>query len=302
MGPNRRGHFAKWLVRFIPNSTLSLLGQILAALSLFTLVSNATNFGLSHTFSVVLSVYMHFIDITLGKFDPVVITIIAFIKRHIQIGIIFNPGWRHLFVILQILFVRDAATAFADGRRSLAYTRLVVGFVIATLFSILLWAPFFVASLVANIAFSLIPVTALLVYDIVIYIIMSLFFFHQVDRGEMVELTSRSDFFATGVFRSFLRFAIVGIPSIAVFLYPPIRLLPYPAGGIVGIIAGVAFNAAYWLIHASLYAHRQSRAGEDFWSAFNESEAGRFGVALTKVVFWFFVFCVLNAGGRIINL
>ena len=286
----------------VPRSTLALLSQIVAALSVFALIRNALDLGLSSAFSTILNVYRHFVDLVIGPLDPYVKYAIAFLRSHFSFHLIFNPDWRYIFVVLQILFIRDAHTALSDGRYPLGIVRLIVGTAISLMFAVLVWTPNAANPLIANMTFSVIPVFAILVYDISMYAFSATIFFDKIGVGESRGVGSRRHFFFGGIRRSSERFAIVAIPSLFAFFIPSIAALNFPDGGIVAMLVGVIANCSYWLIHGSVYAARQSRKGDSFKAAFMASEAGRFGLAITTVLFWFFIFCAINSGGRLIGL
>jgi hypothetical protein len=284
-----------------PTSAPEVIGRVFGALSLFALLQNTSKFGLSATFEIILDIYLVALRATVGLLDPVVRLIIDFVKTLYSIDIRFSEGWRHVFVILQLLFVRDAGTAFHDGRKTLAIVRLIVGIIIAFIFSILAFLSEVENALLANIIFGLVPVVGILAYDIVMYFFSSTLFFDDIGTGEVKFLDTRTKFFLGGLKRSIYRFVLVSLASLLVFLFPWVAGLEFPRGGIIAITSGLIANAIYWIWQGSLYAIIQARQGLGFKKAFLDSESGRFGMSVLGIIFWFFFFCVLNAGMRLLG-
>jgi len=117
--------FLKTLI--MPRSTWATLGQIFSALSIYAILYNTFKFGLSSTMSIIVDVYMRSIDLTIGNLDPFFEWIIVFINNYFFIKMKFHQEWRYIFIVLQILFIRDAFTAFTDGRLYLGFVRLIFG-------------------------------------------------------------------------------------------------------------------------------------------------------------------------------
>lgn len=289
------------LATIFPRSVLGVLGRVFGALSLLALLQHSLEFGLSITFEIVLDIYLTALRATIGLLDPLLIWVIETIPTLLSIELRFDEGWRHIFVILQILFVRDAGTAFANHRVSLGITRLLVGTAVSVLTAAFTFLTYTDTALYANIIFCLIPLLGLLVYDLVMYVLMATIFFYQIGEGEVEKDVSRTIFFGIGVYRSFIRFALVGAASCSLFLFPYFQSLAYPHGGLLAINIGLIANAAYWIYSASMYAAQQSRSGQKFTAVFLVSEAGQFGMAVLGIIFWFGFFCITNAGMRLLG-
>jgi hypothetical protein len=284
-----------------PPSVFGFLGRLFGALSLIALMRHASAFGFSATFAIVLDIYEIALRNTVGLLDPTVRSLIDWLRDTFAISLPFSVGWRHIFVILQILFVRDAGTAFADGRRSLGVVRLVVGLAVA--FSTAIFA--FVADparpVLANAILCVIPIVGLFVYDVIMYAFSATWFFHAVGLGELEGDKSRGSFFLTGLKRSIVRFLLVASASLLIFAFPWVRSLAFPHAGLLAMTVGLVANAAYWLVTGWAYSARQRLAGKSFRAAFLESESGRFGLSVLGILFWFGVFSSLNAGMRLLG-
>lgn len=286
----------------IPTSTSGTLGQIFSALSIYAILHNSIKFGLSSTMALIVSVYMRGVDLTIGMLDPAVRWIISDIQRYLTVVIVFHSGWRYLFIVLQMLFVRDAMTAYLDGRRALGIFRLIIGFVISTSCSILAFPHLDKIGFFAPFLFCAVPVIGLLIYDIIMYGLSATLFFHQIGAGEGYDGQSRGSFFSIGLARSGIRLLVVLVPSTIALLIPGILALPFPGNGVVALFIGMLANTTYWLVYGARYALVEVSNGKKFRKAFAASEAGRFGLAVAGVFFWFAIFCLTNAGGRLVGL
>lgn len=287
---------------FTKQSIYQALGQIITVLSFLSIVNHIGVIGFTSAFSIMIDVYNNFISLTIGHFDPVIKITILFIQKYLNLHIPFREGWRHVFIILQMLFVRDAGTAFSDGRRVLAAIRIIAGTIISVLCSIFIYVSYTQNNLLSNAIFCFIPVVGLFIYDITMYIFSSVFFFSRIGVGEIDRPMSRLQFFIQGTKRSFYRLLIVYAPSLLVFLIPFVNSLPFPRGGTIAIFVGMLANALYWMAYGSSYAFEQKSKGIKFSEAFYSSEAGRFGLAVIGVIFWLVVFLGINAGGRLLGL
>lgn len=284
-----------------PLSVPSMLGRIFGALSLIALFKHASAIGLSATFSIILDIYEVALRNTVGLLDPAVISLINWLKNTLAIHLPFFVGWRHIFLILQILFIRDAGTAFSDGRRLLGIVRLIVGIIVAFSTSVFAFMANGTNPLIANAVLCTIPIFGLFIYDIIMYAFSAMFFFDAVGLGEMKEGQTQYDFFITGLKRSMIRFMLVACGSLLIFVFPSIRSTGFPLGGLIAMMVGLIANATYWIIMGGMYALQQKRIGMDFQTAFFESESGRFGLSVLGILFWFTVFCSLNAGMRLLG-
>ncbi len=289
------------LSAIFPPSILGVLGRIFGALALFALLQFATDFGLSATGRLILDIYLVALKNTVGLLDPFVRDFIKFINDLFNVKLVFAEGWRHIFVVLQILFVRDAGTAFSDGRSILGIVRLLIGFSIAFSFAVLAFLTELPSVLLSNMLFGLVPVIGIFSYDVVMYLFSSTLFFKDIGVGEVESLGSRKQFFWGGFRRSAFRFFLVGAATLVIFLVPSVAALDFPHGGLIAITAGLVANAAYWIFRGSTYAVKQVSVGQRYRQAFLESESGRFGLSVVGILFWFTFFCALNAGMRLIG-
>lgn len=285
-----------------PSSPLGRLGRIFGAISIFYLLQNTTQLGLSDSFRIIIEVYQNIIKVTIGLFDPLVEAVIDWIQPFIPFKIHYNTIWRHVFTVLMLLFVRDAGTAFDDGRRILGVVRLVVGLILSIMFSVLGFASpssgYWMQSILLNGAIAV----ALLIYDIIMYWFSAFIFYNAIGAGENDRNASSKSFFLIGCGRSFQRFLIVLAASLIFLLLPPVRTWAPPTAAVSAALFGQIVNASYWIAGGLKYGLQQKALGIPVRVAFMESEAGRFGLAVTGVLFWSLMFCTLNAGARLLGL
>lgn len=286
----------------VPKSKYQAFGQIFTALSMLAIIKHVALVGFAPVFSIMIDVYDNFIKSTVGFLDPLIHAMIDYLRAHFSIHIPFVVGWRHIFIVLQMLFVRDAMIAYSDGRMLLAAIRVFVGTVISLLCSIAIFISAGYTSFISNIIFCAIPVFGLLLYDLLMYAFSAALFFDAVRKGKVNNSISRSGFFIQGARRSFFRAFIVYMPSLCVIFIPSILVMPFPQGGVVGVFAGILANGFYWLLHGRSYALAQQKIGIPLKEGFFSSEAGRFGIAIFGVIFWLAVFLFINAGSRLLEL
>lgn len=292
----------KTLQHFVFSDTpLGFLGRLFGALSLFAIIRHAFDVGLSASLAAILDIYNVAIRSTIGLLDPIAEALVGWLKSLLSINLVLVDEWRHIFLTLELLFIRDAGTAYSDGRRKLAFVRLVIGTAIAFSVAVLAFASHMPSSILSNVFLCTIPILGLLIYDLCMYSITTKYFFNAIGEGESEAHLTRHMFLRIGIRRSFVRFFVVLIGSLVPLVIPNIRHLPFPAGGVVGILFGLITNAGYWIVTGALYARQQQQLGMQFMQAFRRSEAGRFGLAVAGLLFWLFVFCAINAGMRILG-
>ena len=231
-----------------------------------------------------IDVYINFITLTVGFLDPLIKATISLIHKYISLQIPFKEGWRHVFIILQALFVRDAGTAFSDGRRLLAAVRLISGTIISILCSISIFVSYTNNQTISNVIFCGIPVVGIFIYDVTMYTFSAIFFFDRIGVGEIDRPMSRLQFL-NRTRKSLYRLVIV-YPVIVDTFDSVCESFPFLQGGIVAVLVGMVANASYWMAYGSSYAYAQSAKGIKFSDAFYSSEAGRFGLAVVGVIFW----------------
>ncbi|MFD2111317.1 hypothetical protein [Thiorhodococcus fuscus] len=285
-----------------PPSIYGFLGQLFAALSIFALLRHSLEFGLSEAFAIIISVYVHAVDLTIGQLDPAIKIAIAFLNNLFSWKMSFSEIWRYIFIVLQMLFIRDATTAYSDGRKVLSFVRLTVGAIISFISALAIAAISTNDPLVTNILISISVPIALLFYDATMYVLMTTAFYTSIGLGELQEPLPRKKFLQVGLQRSAFRFAIVSLPSLSLFFIPQFRSATAPGGGVVVVIFGTLVNVAYWLKQAADFAKRESNDNIKYRKAFLASEYGRFALAVLSVLFWCFVFLTVNAGARILSL
>jgi hypothetical protein len=288
---------------FWPRNLDGTLGRALGALSLLALIRYSFHFGLSAAASEVFRFYHDVLRVLLGWLDPFLREWIAAIMVVIKLHFKFNEYWRDVFVVMQLLFVRDAGVAFADKRYTVGSVRLVVGFVVSAVTSVLAAIQLTQASnVLQNLVFATLPTCGIYAYDLVMYCHSATSQLEYLNKTEGQPGRSRGDFLKRALVRGTTRFALGISVSYLSFLFPVVRQAPAPAGGLIAIGLATVANASYWLWRGGKFAAAESRKGEEWIEAFRRSEAGRFGAAVTGVIIWALVFAAINAGMRQLGL
>jgi len=271
------------------------VGRLLGALSLLALVRLAFDFGLSATVAQVFRLYDGVLGVLLGWLDPYLQTLLTSVLANLHLRIKLDDYWHHVFVVLQILFGRDAGVAYSSGRRRVAVVRFVVGFCIASIVAVLSGIQIPGNSdFVSNFIFAVLPTVGIYVYDLAMYCHAAMYQLTYLNRVDGLPDRTRANFFKGAVKRGTVRLAIgLGI-TLACFLIPLIRDAPVPAGGLIALGVATVGNASYWLWRGSKDASKEARLGRDWLTSFRKSEAGRFGVAISGVLVWTAILAGLN--------
>lgn len=277
---------------------LGMIGRVLGALSIFSLLSESSVIGISDSLAHLVNLYKKLVTLLTAWADPVVQAASQALSDVLQVDISLAQEWRYLFFVMMLLFIRDAGVAYSDGRMGLAVVRLVFGGITAIITSLAFQTGG--VDLDNNIRLSIAPVIGLLCYDVAMYIINSMLPEDQIGRSEFPRKYPQGGFLLRGFVRSLARFFLVLFASLSVFAFPAVRDMNYPDAAIVAISFGVIANALYWLGRALTYGLSQ-RGAQPFFSRVEESEAGRFAMALIGVIFWLTAFLGINSGMQLLG-
>ena len=147
------------------------LGRLFGALSLISLMEYAFHFGLSEASKAILTYYGVLLKVMLGWLDPSIRVLVRDIFFTFKIDIHFSELWRHIFIVLWILFARDAGVALADRRPVTAAFRLAVGLAIAVIVSVLASSTYAqVTENIQNVMIASLPVIGIYAYDVILYL------------------------------------------------------------------------------------------------------------------------------------
>jgi hypothetical protein len=226
-----------------------------------------------------------------------------------DLRIVVGDTWRHVFIVLWLLFFRDATVAFSDGRRVLAVVRGVAGLIIAVVFSVFASASVHRGDvLYQNVHLAVVPYFGIYAYDLVMYAVgASRVTLLPVEIGWRIRLQERWIYFRLNAVRAHLRLGLILASLVLWFLIPGVSLLPYPIGGLYGLGIATVANMMYWVVRGIFYSIRKRQLQpqnqrNSLGMLFRESEAGRFALAVGSVVVWVFTFLLLNTGAAMLGL
>jgi len=292
-----------------PKAFSAKMARIIAALSILALLNNSFQLGLSNTLLVCLEYYDGAVQLLFSWTQPYVLRFAQYLSQLIGLNIAVAEIWRHVFIVMWILFVRDAGVAFADGRRKVGVARSIIGLCIAIVCSMLASTALGGASpFLRNIQLATIPYVGIYVYDLSLYAFSALalrrFWGKDLAAGAT---TSRWGHFRDNAVRAHIRFALIlGCIGLC-FILPPISSLSFPGGGLLVLGIATLVNLSYWVVRGIMYAAHVRKTGpekpdQSRYSLFRESEAGRFALAVGGVLAWLLTFIILSTGAAVFGL
>ncbi|GBE29035.1 hypothetical protein BMS3Bbin04_00042 [bacterium BMS3Bbin04] len=285
------------------------MGRLIAALSIMALLSGSFQLGLSKIFHMCLMYYTGLVRLLLSWTDPYVSFITHYLSDLLVIRISLSGQWHHVFVVMWILFMRDANVAFSDGRIRVGIVRAINGLCISIVFGILASVDIAVLlPLFRNVQLSTVPYVGIYVYDLTMYAYSALTLNQNKERKNFRGATfSRWRHFRDNATRAHIRFALILSAIALCFIIPDIRSMPFPKGGLLVLAIATLVNLLYWGFRGVRYAattgKKEDRRNHRSWYArFQECEAGRFALAVGSVFVWILTFIALNIGARILGL
>ncbi len=295
---------------FLPESLSGVMSRVLGSLSILALITHPYRFGLSKSLHAFIQQYEKTIKVLLGWAEPYLASVAQSISQLIDVHIRLSSSWRHVFVILFMLFVRDAGVAFSDRRYATSCVRLLTGLTVAVLSSVLATAELIKPSkLLWNFQISVVPYLGVYIYDLIMYVNSASLTKTGPKQKDSIThfLFWRSEIFRDGFIRASCRFGIVLCVITFSFCLPVVSKLAYPKGGLLVLGVATAANAAYWVYRALRHIQKIRKEdaapiGASWMVLFKSSEAGRFALAIISVFAWSATFIVINAGFCIIGL
>ncbi|MEP5761711.1 MAG: hypothetical protein ABJ327_20850 [Litoreibacter sp.] len=91
-----------------PDSFFAKLSVLLASISMVSLLSYAVEYGISDMFSVLLNWYETFLGLVFGWLGSILDSFLRLISRLLQVNFTLQPHWHHVFVLMNVYFLRDA--------------------------------------------------------------------------------------------------------------------------------------------------------------------------------------------------
>lgn len=104
------------VVRLLPDSHLAYLGAITSSLSIFSLLSQAMQHGMSTVFRTILLYYDKFIEATLGWATPYLEAFVRNMLAFMPVDLSLDPIWRHVVVLTSLYFMCNIQRLFSARR------------------------------------------------------------------------------------------------------------------------------------------------------------------------------------------
>jgi len=284
---------------FWPRSLFASLGLMLSAMSVLKLLEHGFAYGFGPTFTLALSYYENLVHALIGSWaEPIVKSWLAELKTYVG-DLKLYPHWKHIFVLMNFYFVRDAQTANL-GWPTVIFT-LIWGFVVATVSSIAAGTVLTTAvDVTANFAVAAIPITGMFVYDL-IYMMWAATLLREQQAQEYHEATPTwcADM-AAGlpwlVGRTVAAFALLWFG----LQLPLVQQSQSP--GLLMLALLVFALGLYWLGEAALGTNQLRNKEESWLSAYRRNGIASLGAAILAVFFWAALFIAANAGLRFYGL
>lgn len=294
---------------FFPKGFFNKMGRLVAALSIFALVNDSFNLGLTKIFHMCIAYYDGLVKLALSWTEPYILILTSYLSRLVGVRISVAKSWHHVFIIMWILLFRDATVAYSDGRKKIGIARLINGLGIAIIFSFLSSVKIGISSpILQNAQLSILPYIGIYVYDLIMYAhsAITLNQYHGKNKFRKSKL-SRWKHFNSKAPRAHFRFVLILAVVALCFVIPIFREMPFPNGGLIILGIATLANLLYWFIRGVRFAVDSHTRRDQFnpmswYSKFIESEAGRFAFAVGSVFIWLLTFTVLNIGAKLLGL
>lgn len=295
-------------VCIFPDGVFGKLGVILAGISMMALVRNSLEIGLSDTFFIVLGWYDRFLDATIGWIGIWIESGINQLLHFLNIQISIHPHWKHIFVLLNIYFIRDAISYLESDRRrwNRFFWHLGLGLVLGAFFGTS--SGIFAddgTSFYSSMAVAVTPLVAFFIYDIVErhwyvenYATETAFSRHDMSKQDAVR------FYRV---RTLERAALYIIFSVAFISFWYWFFDSGFAGmGVFTFILSVLIMALYWISGRASLHYRFKSHEYDHLPLLTKLLAGTgtayLGGMMLGTFFWLLVFLLANSGLGLANL
>lgn len=294
---------------FSPRSFFGKMARVIAALSIVALIYDSFDVGVSKTLALIVRHYEGAVRLFLSWADPYVHALANYVAEHLHLRIAVGETWRHVFVVMWILLLRDAGVALTDGRRGVAAFRAAMGVCIAAVCSVLAAAAIGAApSWMRNLQLAAVPYVGIYVYDIVLYVFAALALrgYWKSEYGNGAT-PSRWAHFRKCMRRANTRCALIFTAIGVCFVVPGVGTMSYPRGGLLVLGIATLVNLSYWVARARrvatyLRGASETRGLESWKALLTASEAGRFAFAVGSVFAWIIVFVLMNTASELLGL
>ena len=291
----------------IPKSIPGLLGRVLAALSIVSLIRYGLEVGFSDALMLILVYYDNFLSAVFFWLEPFARALLSYLSSVIDYDLELFATWKHIFVLLWVYFFRDAATDLQRGFYGAAIFLFLWGICAAFLASVVAgsiepvrgdWA--------TNFAIAMVPALGALIFTVVRRFWHAVFLLEKDGETAPALIAGKSGLEAwwiavrATIYRSSQRTAI-GTIFVAIFLLlPPMQSARN--AGLISFAVLVFLLALYWLWLGRSVAAHQSEEANDWREIYWQQSASLMGASMMGAFFWTFVFLVANAGLSLIGL
>lgn len=298
--------FAKAVVW--PDDFYSKLGAILAGISMLALIREAMNVGFANTINGILDWYDKFLDIAVGWIAVELLKIINLALSAFSLNIDVFPHWKHIFILMNIYFVRDAMSHLSEKRwQPVRFSsQIVLGLLVSLTYSFAAGVlPDSGVSIFSSLSIAVLPLVGFFIYD-------------WFERRWYVKYHSETTafsgldvteeygkrFYQNRVLERALLYLSTSV--LATWLWYWFLGVGRPGAGVFALLATMLVMAFYWISgRASLHFHMKSHEYEHIpWPMKQLIGAGTayLGGLMLSAFFWLGVFLVSNAGLGLVGL
>lgn len=297
------GPVFKFLNRCIfPGHFLAQLGLVLAGISLFALIREAFDVGASQVFDTIILWYERFLEVAIGWIGDWIFLFINFLLIPFSIKIDVQSHWKHIFVLMNVYFFRDAFFYLMPEYKSIKRFKwnFSLGFIVSLIFSTLSGlfidnGQIFIYPLIIAVS----PIFGILIYDFI-------------ERGWYVRHFSTHDAFshlgisdieALSFYRNKLLergVIFIAICILVIAFWQFLFFVGKPGSALAAFVAAIFAVALYWISgRASLHYIYVGRLKKELSLSsrlLEHSGTSHLGGIMLSNFVWLGVFLISNAG------
>lgn len=280
---------------------ISLLGMLLATLSMIALAKQGFEVGLVPALQLVLSYYDRIADLAFGWSEPFLTYGLKAICATARCEIMLYSYWKHVFVLMGVYFFRESAIARDSKLPATALFLTIWGATIALLSSLLAGSVQITTNeFKSNLIFVGIPILGVTIYDFIGAIWGALVLRNYSAKRHHQAPKSRYAYFGVQIARIFRR-AIIGLLLATILLaVPKVREFSSPGLFVLGVL--LVLFAVYLLFAGLERAETLREPSETILQAYLRSNTVRLGISMVGVFLGCFLFLLANAGLQLLGL
>jgi hypothetical protein len=285
-----------------PGSFSGLIGRLMGGISLLALLKQSFDYGIGPVLMTLLDYYDKLLAVLLDWAHPYINIVLIKIGALIGWPFVLYPHWKHVFVLLEIYFFREATVAWTGvyGKANAVFC-LVLGLGVAFISSVATGVvPIVQESIVGNFMIGAIPVLGAALYGVIGFLNDATFLRHAYAREHHQEIPTWWEHYVWGIKRVVIR-SLIGLLILWIGLQVPVvQTLPSPGLAMFGALVFVF--GIYWLLDGIIDSARLRVQNEPRWSAYWRSNHTQLGTAMVSTFFWIALFLLLNAGLSVFGL